>query len=99
MDLGYLIGLIGGALNSASVVAQWVHVWELRSAYEISTAFTAIMLSGCILWTAYGFYFSLLPVMVFSVLNTLQVAILLALKFRYGRQARTAVSEPVIDVR
>ena len=90
MILGDTVGLIGGALISISFVPQLMRIIKLKSAHEISALFTSIMLIGCILWTYYGFRFNLIPVMVFSVLNTTQVALLLILKLIYERRAEPA---------
>ena len=90
MIAGNIVGLIGGALISISFIPQLMRVFRLKSAHEISVWFTSIMLTGCILWTYYGFYFNLVPVMVFSVLNTTQVALLLILKFIYGREIKSS---------
>ena len=89
-----LIGFIGGAIVACSFLPQIVRVIKLRRAYEISPLFTLLMLVGCIVWAVYGFSLKLLPTMVFSVINTTQVAILLVLRYMYSRaQPKKIISD------
>ena len=92
-----LIGFIGGAIVACSFLPQIVRVIKLKRAYEISPLFTSLMLVGCIIWTVYGFSVKLLPTMVFSTINTTQVALLMVLRYTYGRTPpEKAISNQVI---
>jgi MtN3 and saliva related transmembrane protein len=91
-----LIGFIGGAIVACSFLPQIVRVIKLRRACEISPFFTFLMLVGCIVWTVYGFSIKLLPTMVFSVINTAQVALLMVLRYMYGRaQPKKVISDQI----
>jgi MtN3 and saliva related transmembrane protein len=91
-----LIGFIGGAIVACSFLPQIVRVIKLKRAYEISPFFTFLMLVGCIIWTVYGFSIKLLPTMIFSLINTTQVALLMTLRYMYGRtQPKKVVSSRI----
>ncbi len=91
-----IIGFIGGAIVACSFLPQIARVIKLKRAHEISPLFTSLMLIGCIIWTVYGFSLKLMPMMVLSVINTTQVALLVILRYMYSRaQPRKAISEQI----
>jgi len=91
-----LIGFIGGAIVACSFFPQIVRVIKLKRAHEISPLFTSLMLVGCIIWTVYGFSLKLLPTMVFSMINTTQVALLVVLRYMYSRtQPKKVISDQI----
>jgi MtN3 and saliva related transmembrane protein len=95
---GDLIGFIGGAIVACSFLPQIARVIKLKKAYEISPLFTSLMLIGCILWVVYGFSLKLLPTMVFSLINTVQVALLMALRYMYCRaQPKKITSDQIVS--
>ncbi len=81
-----LLGLIAGALATSSTIPQLVRIFRLKSAYEISMAFTILLLAGLSLWLVYGLSLSLTPVIVWNAIGTGCVAMLLVAKLRYGRR-------------
>lgn len=81
-----LLGFIAGALATSSTIPQLVRIFRLKSAYEISMAFTILLLAGLSLWLVYGLYLSLTPVIVWNAIGTGCVAMLLVAKLRYGRR-------------
>ncbi|HEY78638.1 MAG TPA: hypothetical protein G4O09_05950 [Dehalococcoidia bacterium] len=85
MTLVELLGLIAGALVTCSLIPQLVRVFRLKSAREISTLFTSLLLLGTIAWLAYGIILGLLPVIVWNTTGALLVVTLLYAKLRYGR--------------
>jgi MtN3 and saliva related transmembrane protein len=91
-----LIGFIGGTIVACSFLPQIVRVIKLKRAYEISPFFTFLMLVGCIIWTVYGFSIKMLPTMIFSLINTMQVALLMFLRYMYGRaQPKKVISSQI----
>ncbi|MDP2930986.1 MAG: SemiSWEET family transporter [Chloroflexota bacterium] len=84
---GELLGFAAGVLSTFSVVPQLIRVFKLKSAREISTLFTLMLLLGIILWLAYGIYFMLLPVILWNAISTVLVGTLLAAKLKYGRSS------------
>ncbi len=85
MSLAESLGFIGGALVTCSLVPQLVRVFKLRSAREISTLFTTLLLLGLIVWLAYGISFGLAPVIVWNAIGAVLVVMLLYAKLKYGR--------------
>jgi len=79
------LGLLAGFLTTFSMVPQIVRVFRLKSAREISTSFTVLLLAGMLLWLAYGVVGGLLSVIVWNTVAAALVATLLYAKLRYGR--------------
>ena len=79
------LGFVAGAFVTCSLVPQLIRVFQLKSAREISTLFTILLLLGIIIWLAYGISFRLAPVILWNAIGTILVAILLYAKLRYGR--------------
>jgi MtN3 and saliva related transmembrane protein len=79
------LGLIAGALATCSLIPQVIRVFKLKSAREISTLFTTLLLLGLSLWVAYGVLLDLVPVIIWNATAALFTAILLYGKIRYGR--------------
>jgi len=79
------LGFVAGAFVTCSLIPQLIRVFRLRSAREISTLFTTLLLSGLIIWLAYGVSFRLAPVILWNAVGTILVAILLYAKLKYGR--------------
>lgn len=85
MLLTQTLGYIAGALVTCSIAPQLIRVFKLKSAREISMLFTTLLLLGLIIWVAYGIYLRLIPLIVGNAIGTLQVAMLLYAKLKYGR--------------
>lgn len=85
MVLAESLGFVAGALVTCSLIPQLIRVFRLRSAYEISTLFTVLLLLGLIIWLAYGISFGLAPVIIWNAIGAILVTILLYAKLKYGR--------------
>ena len=79
------LGFVAGALVTCSLIPQLVRVFRLRSAREISTLFTILLLLGIIIWLAYGISLGLAPVILWNAIGIALVAMLLYAKLKYGR--------------
>ena len=79
------LGFVAGALVTCSLIPQLIRVFQLKSAREISTLFTVLLLSGLIIWLAYGISLRLAPVILWNAIGTVLIAILLYAKLKYGR--------------
>ena len=79
------LGFVAGAFVTCSLVPQLIRVFQLKSAREISTLFTILLLLGIIIWLAYGISLRLAPVILWNAIGTILVAILLYAKLKYGR--------------
>lgn len=86
MPSAELLGFIGGALVTCSLIPQLIRVFKLRSAHEISLLFTSLLLLGLFTWLAYGISFGLTPVIMWNAIGAALVAALLYAKLKYGRQ-------------
>jgi len=82
---GELLGFVAGALVTCSLIPQLIRVFKLKSAREISTLFTSLLLLGIIFWTAYGIYLGLPMVIIWNAIAAVLVATLLGAKLKYGR--------------
>lgn len=79
------LGLIAGLFTTFSTVPQIVRVFRLKSAREISTTFTVMLLVGVLIWLAYGITGQLLPVIIWNSISAVLVAMLLYAKIKYDR--------------
>jgi MtN3 and saliva related transmembrane protein len=67
------------------MVPQLIRVFKLRSAREISLLFTSLLLTGMIVWIAYGVSLRLPSVIIWNVIGATLAATLLYAKLKYGR--------------
>jgi len=87
LPAGEVLGFVAGALITCSFVPQLIRVFRLKSAHEISTLFTTLLLLGIVTWLTYGIYFRLTPVILSNATGAVLVALLLFAKLKYGRQS------------
>lgn len=85
MGLSEYLGFVAGALVTCSLVPQLIRVFKLKSAREISSLYTTILLSGLIVWLVYGIYLDLIPVIIWNAAGATLVGVLLYEKLKYGR--------------
>ena len=85
MILAESLGFIAGALVTCSLIPQLIRVFRLKSAREISTLFTTMLLLGIITWLVYGIFSRLPPVILWNAVGAVLVALLLYVKLKYGR--------------
>ncbi len=85
MPLAESLGFIAGALVTFSIIPQLLRVFKLKSAREISTLFTTLLLIGIVIWLAYGIFLGLPPVILWNAIGAILVAGLLYAKLKYGR--------------
>lgn len=78
------LGLIAGLLVTCSLIPQIIRVFRLRSAREISTVFTVLLLLGLVLWLVYGIILTLAPVIIWNAIGAVLAILLLYAKMRYG---------------
>ena len=81
-----VVGFIGGVLTTAAMVPQVVKLYQIKSAVEISLAFTLLLLAGMLFWLGYGILFQLFPVILWNAVGAALVATLLYAKLKYGRK-------------
>ena len=89
MVLADFIGQAAGILISVSLIPQLIRVYKLKSAYEISTTFTSILLLALLCWLVYGIYYHILPIIIWDSIGFLEVTILLVFKMKYGADKKS----------
>ena len=80
-----ILGFVAGVFTTFSLVPQLYRVLKLKSACEISLAFTLCMAFGNLLWLLYGLLARLPPIIVWNILSLLLASGLVAAKLRYGK--------------
>jgi MtN3 and saliva related transmembrane protein len=84
MDLATTIGLIAGALTTASFLPQVVKTWRTHSTRDISLGMFAVFCVGVALWIVYGIILGAVPVIIANVVTLLLAGTIVVLKIRYG---------------
>jgi len=79
------LGLVGGVFTTFAVVPQIMRVYKLKSAREISVIFTSALLTGVLIWLAYGIVLELTPIIIWNSIGAVLNGWLLLAKFKYGR--------------
>ncbi len=85
------MGQAAGMLISVSFIPQLIRVYKLKSAYEISTTFTSMLLLGLLSWIVYGIYFRIVPIILWDSIAFIQVLILLIFKMKFGRDNKSHI--------
>jgi len=83
------IAQAAGMLCGVCLVPQLIRIYKLKSAYEVSTTFTSILLLGLLAWVVYGIYYRLLPIIIWGSIATIQVVALLVFKMKYGSKKQS----------
>jgi MtN3 and saliva related transmembrane protein len=85
LNLTEYLSLFAGLFITCSFVPQIIRVFRLKSAREISTIFTTLLLLGMALWLIYGVRMGLAPIILWNAIGIVQVILLLSAKVKYGR--------------
>jgi len=79
-----LIGLLAATCTTGSFLPQVIRAWRTRSTRDVSALMFVLLVTGNSLWLLYGALIGDLPIMVANLITITLVAIILALKLRYG---------------
>jgi MtN3 and saliva related transmembrane protein len=82
-----ILGFVAGIFTTFSLVPQLYRVLRLKSATEISLAFTLCMAFGNLLWLVYGILSNLTPIILWNVLSLVLALGLVIAKLRYGKKS------------
>ena len=85
MNWQEILGFIGGALTTGSLVPQVWTLFKLKSAREISLLFAVTLLVGVTCWMVYGILFSLLPLIIWNAITLPFAGAMVYAKFKYGK--------------
>ncbi|HEX4885615.1 MAG TPA: SemiSWEET transporter [Casimicrobiaceae bacterium] len=81
------VGMAAAVLTTLAYVPQVVRIVKTRSAHDISWWMFGIMTVGATLWLVYGLRLPSLPVVAANVVTLALLALILLLKWRFGRDA------------
>jgi MtN3 and saliva related transmembrane protein len=79
------LGFAAGVFTTFSLVPQIYRVYKLKSAREISLAFTLCMAFGNLLWLTYGILSALLPLILWNLISFCLAGALVVAKSRYDK--------------
>lgn len=84
MEGSEAVGLVAGALTTASFVPQVIKTWRTRSAKDFSLPMLLLFTLGVGLWLVYGVMIGSRPVIVPNVITLVLTAYILSVKLRLG---------------
>ena len=85
LDRKELIGFVGGLLTTMGMVPQVWRLFELKSAREISLAFSVLFIIGIAFWLSYGILQGLLSVIIWNGVSLILGCGMLFAKLKWGR--------------
>jgi MtN3 and saliva related transmembrane protein len=81
------IGSVAAVCTTASFVPQLLHVWQRKSARDISLAMFLLFNFGLACWLIYGIGIGSVPMIAANGITLLLALAILALKLRYDRRS------------
>jgi len=84
MDAITILGLIAGALTTLSFAPQVAKAWRTRSTTDLSLAMLILLLTGILLWLAYGVAKGDLAIIATNGATAVLIALILSVKARHG---------------
>ena len=79
-----VIGLVAAFCTTAAYLPQVIKTWRTRSTTDISLGMFLLMVSGLVLWLAYGIMLADLPLIASHTVTLILAATILYLKVRHG---------------
>ncbi len=79
------IGMVAGALTTASFVPQVIKVWRTRCAADISGGMFAAFAAGVLPWLVYGLLLGDVAIVAANGVTLVLALAILVLKIRYSR--------------
>jgi len=83
MDYITLLGLLAGVLTTTAFVPQVVKTWRTKSAEDISLVMFIMLVTGIVLWLAYGLLIRSLPLILSNGIAVFLTGSILYFKLRY----------------
>lgn len=84
MDYITIIGLVAGALTTASFIPQIFKIYRTKKTRDISLLMYAVLCLGILLWVVYGILAKSLPVIAANSAVLVLCAYIIATKIKYG---------------
>lgn len=88
------IGSCAAVCTTISFLPQLIHVWQRKSADDISLAMFLLFSLGVICWLVYGIGIGSGPIIAANVVTLSLALAILILKLRYGRAKTKASRRP-----
>ena len=78
------LGLAAGCLTTLAFLPQVVRTWRTRSTGDLSLSTFLILMTGQVLWLAYGILIGDAPLIAANAVSIVLEGTVLAFKLRYG---------------
>ena len=78
-----MIGLAAGGLTTVAFLPQVIRCWRTKSTRDISLTMFLVLVSGIILWLAYGFMTADAPLIAANAVTLALAGAILFFKLRY----------------
>ncbi len=79
------IGYAGGFIIASALLPQLIKTFKTKSAKDLSFLWTFVLLAGLFLYIIYAAKNTIMPLLIFSTVETIMVIILISLKIKYDR--------------
>jgi MtN3 and saliva related transmembrane protein len=77
-------GYAAAFCTTSAYVPQVLRVWRTRSTKDISLKMFLVLVTGLILWLAYGFWRGEMPLIIANAVTLMLAGIILYFKIRHG---------------
>ncbi|HLM38207.1 MAG TPA: SemiSWEET transporter [Microvirga sp.] len=77
-------GYAAAFCTTSAYVPQVLRVWRTRSTKDISLKMFLVLVTGLILWLAYGFWRGEMPLIIANAVTLMLASIILYFKIRHG---------------
>jgi MtN3 and saliva related transmembrane protein len=84
MDTVTLLGLLAGTLTTLAFAPQVVRAWRTRSTDDLSLGMLVVLLSGVLLWLAYGVVRGDIAIIAANGVTAVLVGLILSIKKKSG---------------
>jgi MtN3 and saliva related transmembrane protein len=84
MSLMDYTGYAAAFCTTSAYVPQVLRVWRTRSTKDISLKMFLVLVTGLILWLAYGFWRGEMPLIIANAVTLMLAGIILYFKIRHG---------------
>jgi len=78
-----IVGLLAGALTTASLVPQVYKIWKTKSAENLSLTMFTLFFIGVILWFTYGIVTHSIAMIVANLITAILAIIIIYFKIKY----------------
>jgi len=83
MDAVTLLGLVAGALTTASFLPQVIKSWKTKSTGDVSMGMFIILSAGIFAWGVYGFLIGSFPVVLANSVSFILSCLMIIFKVIY----------------